>query len=159
MKYNIIMEKKPSVMLNTTFTHKIDNIAFDNLPKDICIDIFKDGRPFSHFIEHWISNNYPIKHVSGCGPYDFIDENDPTILYDEKTFTKKGLKFCPSNMIGTGRKFNEELFKKKCESLIFCVVSNIKFPEIKIIFLEGKELALKYPRGRVPIKDYDNIFK
>ena len=80
---------------------------------------------FSHFIEHWISNNYPLTHVDGCKSHDFIDINDSTILYDEKTFTKGGCNFCPSNMLGQGRKFDKEVFTEKTKKLIFCIVSNV----------------------------------
>ena len=100
----------PSVQLNRTFTHLITNYSFGNLANTSCQGILKDGRVFSHFIEHWISNNYPLTHVDGCKSHDFIDNNDSTILYDEKTFTKGGCNFCPSNMLGQGRKFDKEVF-------------------------------------------------
>ena len=44
----------PSVILNKTFKHNISNYTFGNLSADICKEILKDGRPFSHFIEKWI---------------------------------------------------------------------------------------------------------
>ena len=103
----------PSVELNKTFNHTISNFTFGNLPEEVCKEIWKDGRPFSHFIEGWISHNYPLTHVKGCKKYDFTDRNHPEILYDEKTFTSKGCKFCPSNMIGQGRTFDKELFEEK----------------------------------------------
>ena len=122
-------EMSPSVELNKTFDHVIDNYTFGNLPEEICKNIFKDGRPFSHFIEKWIEQNYPLKHIEGCKKYDFTDKMYPNILYDEKTFTKRGCKFCPSNMIGQGRKFDKTQFEEKSKKLIFCIVSNIDFPQ------------------------------
>ena len=53
----------PSVELDKTFTHIIDNCNFDNLPESIICDIFKDGRPFSKFIELWLEKNYPLTHI------------------------------------------------------------------------------------------------
>jgi len=150
--------EKPSVKLNTTFEHTIDKYTFGNLPDNVCKEIWKDGRPFSHFIEGWISKNYPLTHVKGCKKYDFTDNNHPNILYDEKTFTKSGCKFCPSNMLGQGRKFNKELFDEKSKKLIFCIVSNINFPRIKIRFVKGSDLILRYPTGKISSKDFIKFF-
>ena len=148
----------PSVELNRTFTHFINNYTFGNLPINSCQGILRDGRVFSHFIEHWISNNYPLTHVDGCKSHDFIDNSDPTIIYDEKTFTKGGCNFCPSNMLGQGRKFDKEVFVEKTKKLIFCIVSNINFPEIKIKFVRGEDLLELYPNGKIPLCDHVKFF-
>ena len=55
-----------SVELNKTFNHIIENYRFGNLSDEICKEIWKDGRPFSHFIEVWLAENYPLIHVKGC---------------------------------------------------------------------------------------------
>ena len=148
----------PSVELNKTFNHTISDFKFDNLPIEICREIFKDGRPFSHFIEAWISQNYPLTHVKGCKKYDFTDRNNPEILYDEKTFTSGGCRFCPSNMIGQGRKFSKDLFIEKSKKLIFCIVSNIDFPNIKVRFVRGEDLIKDYSTGVIPVKDFVKFF-
>ena len=59
----------PSVELNKTFNHNISNYTFGNLSEDVCEEILKDGRPFSHFIEKWIEKNYPLNHIKGCKKY------------------------------------------------------------------------------------------
>ena len=148
----------PSVELNKTFNHTISDFKFDNLPIEICREIFKDGRPFSHFIEAWISQNYPLTHVKGCKKYDFTDRNNPEILYDEKTFTSRGCSFCPSNMLGQGREFDNDRFISHCQKLIFCIVSNIDFPTIKIKFVKGEDLRNKYPSGKIPSSDFVEFF-
>ena len=102
--------------------------------------------------------NYPLNHIKGCKKYDFTDKNNQEILYDEKTFTKGGCKFCPSNMIGQGRTFDKEVFLEKSKKLIFCIVSNVNFPEIKIKFVKGEELATKYPTGVIPLNDHNKFF-
>ena len=147
-----------SVELNKTFTHNIDNLTFGNIPQNILIEIFKDGRAFAHFIEKWLEINYPLIHVSGCKKYDFLDANNPLILYDEKTFTKLGCKYCPSNMLGQGRKFDQEEFENKSKKLTFCIVSNVNFPEIKIKFVKGEDLLKLYPKGNIPLKDHIKFF-
>lgn len=147
-----------SVLLNKTFTHHLKNINFDNLNIQIINKILKDGRPFSHFIEPWLQEHYNIKHVEGCKDHDFIDINYSDTKYDEKTFTKNGCKFCPSSMLGTGRKFNKELFEEKAKKLVYIIVSNVNFPEIKIKFVDGPELLKLYPKGEIPFKNHNQFF-
>lgn len=147
-----------SVELNKTFTHTLVNFGFDNLQNDECIEIFKDGRVFAHFIEKWISKTYPLTHVTGCKDHDFTDNNYPETLYDEKTFTKRGCYYCPSNMLGQGRVFDKDIFEKKSKKMIFCIVSNTNFPEIKVRFMEGSVLLIKYPKGKIPSKDEIEFF-
>ena len=73
-------QNQPSVELNQTFNHTIENYTFGNLPHETCIEILKDGRSFSHFIEPWLAHNYPLIHVQGCKAYDFKDKIHPEIL-------------------------------------------------------------------------------
>ena len=147
-----------SVTLDVTFIHTLTNISFDSLPPEIVIKKYKDGRVFSHFIEMWIECNYPIKHISGCKSYDFIDSNYTETKYDEKTFTENGCRFYPSNMIGQGRTFDKTVFEKKAKKLIYCIVSNINFPEIKIKFVRGITLLKLYPNGTISLNDHVKFF-
>lgn len=147
-----------SVELNKTFIHTITNVSFGELPIELVNEIFKDGRPFSHFIEKWIEKNYPLKHIPGCKKYDFTDINHEETKYDEKTFTKGGCKYCPSNMIGQGRVFNQKEFEEKSKKMVFCIVSNINFPEIKIRFMKGEDLIKIYPKGIINLKDHNKFF-
>ena len=160
VKKTITMEEQNvSVQLNTTFTHTLTNLGFDCLPEAVVINLFKDGRPFSHFIEKWLEKNYNINHVEGCKKFDFVDRNYPNTKYDEKTFTKRGCCYMPSNMLGQGRSFNQEEFQNKTKGLVFCIVSNVNFPEIKVRFVRGSELIKKYPKGKIPFKDYATFFE
>lgn len=147
-----------SVALGITFTHTLTNIGFDDLPEDLLKKIFKDGRVFSHLIEPWLGIKYPITHIPGCKGYDFTDHTYPKTRYDEKTFTDNGCKFYPSNMIGTQRKFDSEVFTKGAKKLIYCIVSNINFPRIKIKFMRGIDLIKIYPAGVIPLNDHVKFF-
>jgi hypothetical protein len=147
-----------AVKYNVTFTHFIEYFSFGNIPKDIMIDTYKDGRAFSHFIEPWLAINYPLIHITGCKQYDHININNHSIKYDQKTFTKRGCKFMPSNMIGEGRTFNKEKFEEKAKELIYIIISNVNFPEIKIKFIRGIDLIVDYPNGIIPLKDFNKFF-
>jgi len=152
-------DKEPSVKLNVTTTHVIGNLGFGNLPNEKVIAKYKDGRAFSHFIELWLGENYPLTCIEGCKRYDFTDEKHPEILYDEKTFTSRGCHYCPSNMLGQGRKFDKSVFEEKTKQLVFCIVSNVNFPEIKVKFMRGVDLLQIYPKGKIPTKDHDKFFE
>ena len=147
-----------NIKYNTTFSHKIEIFGFGNLEQSALINIYKDGRPFSHFIEPWLAINYPLIHVTGCKKYDHTDINDENIKYDQKTFTARGCKFMPSNMIGEGRKFDKDIFEEKAKKLIYIIVSNVNFPEIKIKFVKGVDLIVDYPTGKIPSKDLVKFF-
>ena len=160
--YDNEIHKNPSsteITYDRSFTHIIKNFSFGNLPESMVTEIYKDGRVFSHFIESWLAINYEtLKHVKGCKKYDHTDINDENIKYDQKTFTSGGCKFMPSNMIGEGRKIDETIFKEKAEKLIYIIVSNIHFPEIKVKFVKGVDLIVDYPKGVIPLKDFDKFF-
>ena len=64
----------------------------------------------------------------------------------------------PSNMIGEGRSFNKEVFEEKAKQLIYIIVSNVSFPEIKIKFVKGVVLIVDYPTGVIPSKDFVKFF-
>jgi hypothetical protein len=147
-----------NIKYNTTFTHTLEKFSFGNIPESIIIETYKDGRAFSHFIEPWLAVNYPLLHIKGCKKHDHTDVNDENVKYDQKTFTKRGCKFMPSNMIGEGRTFNKEIFEEKAKKLIYIIVSNIYFPEIKIKFVRGVELIVDYPDGKIPSKDLIKFF-
>lgn len=144
------------IIHNQVFTDTIECISFGNLPHIKLREIFKDGRAFSHLIEPWLAINYPLTHVTGCKQYDFVDSEN--IKYDQKTFTKRGCNFMPSNMIGEGRTFNKEIFEEKTKQMMYIIVSNIHFPEIKIKFVKGIDLLVDYPNGKIPSKDFDKFF-
>lgn len=147
-----------AIEYNHTFHHTIADFAFGGLAYEVMVNILSDGRVFSHFIERWLPMNYPIIHITGCKSYDHVDATNPDMLYDQKTFTKGGCNFCPSNMLGQGRSFNPEVFQEKSKKLNYIIVSNIDFPNIRVRFVRGEELATLYPTGKIPLKDFDKFF-
>jgi hypothetical protein len=147
-----------AIIFNKTIDRRIDNVSFDTLPVEVITELFKDGRIFSHFIERILAQDYGLKHVTGCKGHDIVDPSNPDIKYEQKTFTGNGCKFMPSNMIGQGRQFNKEVFIEKSKNLIYVIVSNVKFPLLKIRFVKGSELATEYPSGEIKLKDHDKFF-
>jgi hypothetical protein len=124
-----------TIKFNTTFVHTIQNVAFGNLPLEVCVSILKD-------------HDFEVDGVDG-------GEN---LQFDQKTFTAGGCNFMPSNMIGQGRKFDQKAFDEKTNKLLYIIISNINFPEIKIKFVRGIDLVIDYPKGKIPFKDFDKFF-
>lgn len=152
------LSDKNTIIMDKTFTHTIKHFGFDNLSPEIISKLYKDGRVFSHFIEHWLAENYPFTHIGGCKDHDLVDQSATQDRYDQKTFTKNGCRFYPSNMIGVGRKFDKEIFEEKTKNLKFCIVSNIDFPEIKVKFVKGVDLLKDYPTGIISRDKHDKFF-
>ena len=61
-------------------------------------------------------------------------------------------------MLGQGRKFDQERFINHSKKLIFCIVSNINFPNIKVKFVRGVDLLKDYPRGEIPLNKIIEFF-
>ena len=154
--FKINSERKENIILNKTYTHIIENFSFGNLSQQVLIKFYKDGRHFAPVIELYLQEMFPIIHKEGCASYDFTDDSNNK--YDEKTFTKRGCNFMPSSMIGTGRKFDKVKFNESANKLIYIIVGNINFPEIKIKFVRGIDLMIDYPNGKIPSKDFIKFF-
>ena len=148
-----------TIVFNKTFTSTIQNTAFGNLSQEVLKELFGDGRIFSHFMERMLAQEYGLTHVTGCKGHDLVDSKNPEIKYEQKTFTARGCKFMPSNMIGQGRHFDKAVFDEKSKGLNYIIVSNTRFPEIRVRFIKGADLAAAYPMGEIKTKDHDTFFE
>jgi len=146
------------IVFNKTILRSISSFTFDILTPAVLAELFGDGRIFSHFMERILAQDYGLTHVTGCKGHDLICASNPDIKYEQKTFTKNGCKFMPSNMIGQGRSFDKKVFDEKSKNLIYIIVSNVKFPDLKIRFIKGSELAIQYPNGIIVSSEHDKFF-
>ena len=136
--------------------YEIQNISFGDLKQSEINEILTDGRLASHFLERQLCVWYPeLTFVDGRG-HDHVDNEGN--LYDQKCFTKGGLNFAPSNMIGKGRFLNEELAHSHAKTITYIACDIIDFPKIKVRFVEGSELLEDYPKCKVPFKDRNVFF-
>ena len=147
------------IAFNKTFTSTIQGVAFGTLSQEVLKELFSDGRIFSHFMERMLAQDYGLTHVTGCKGHDLVDPQDPQVKYEQKTFTARGCKFMPSNMIGQGRHFDKAVFDEKSKGLNYVIVSNVKFPEIKVRFIKGADLAAAYPMGEIKPRDHEKFFE
>lgn len=139
------------VKLNKTFDFEIHNVAFGDLTKEEAIDICKDGRLASHFLERQLTKWFPeLTHVTGCKDHDHIDSRGTK--YDAKNFTRStGLYFGPSNMIGKGREFIQSVAHEKASRLVYIFCDIVDFPKVRVLFRKGNDLVAEYPKCRIPL--------
>jgi len=134
-------------------------VKFGGLSKEAVYAACRDGRVASHLLEPQIELWFPeLTHVKGCKSYDHVRKKDGR-LFDAKNFTPAGgCKFLPSKMLGTGRKFNEQEFVKKTSNMTYIICDIVDFPKVRVIFKEGKELAQRYPNGKISKTRRDELF-
>lgn len=121
----------------------VNNLSFDILPEEKFIKLIQDGRIGSRFMEQLIPCYFPnlINSENGNSPYDMKRDK---ILYDEKTLTKNGISFTPSNQKGQGREFNEKDFIKRNNELNYFIAVDVRnFPTIEIVFIESNKIDTK----------------
>lgn len=150
---------KLNIELNKVYEFNIKKYSFDELSSNEVIDILKDGRFSSPFIEKsiekWFNN---LEHIVGNKEYDYISPDGQK--YDAKSFTKGGMKFMPSNMIGAGRVFDFSKCVDKINehNLIYILCDIVEFPQIRIRFMHGIELLNSYKKASIPFSKRVLIF-
>jgi len=131
--------------------------AFGDLSEEVLTEVFKDGRVASHLLERQLTEWFPsLVHIGKCKDHDHVD----TIgrKFDAKNFTKNGLKFMPSSMLGVGRKFDQKLFESKTKKMNYICCDIRNFPKIRVVFKRGSNLSKVYGNGVVPISSSERLF-
>ena len=141
---------------NSCDTFIIENISFGDLSQDELSEMFTDGRLVSHFLERQLTKWYPeLTFVDGRG-YDHLDTEQNK--YDQKCFTKGGLTFAPSNMIGKGRSIDEAVASEHVQSITYICCDVIDFPLVKVKFVKGSDLEKDYPKFKIPLSKRKEFF-
>ena len=134
------------------YTFNLRNkMVFGDLTEDEAIKVLSDGRPMSHLIEVQLTKWFPqLTHVRGCKDHDHVmQQNGRMVKLDAKNFTKRGCKFMPSSMIGTGRKFNQEQFNDSVKNKDYIIVDITRLPKVHVMFQKGTDLAAAFPKGKI----------
>lgn len=120
-----------------------DKLQFGDLSQSVLNRLFADGRycsePLSHTFHNFFTN---LTYVDRKG-YDF--EHPDFRFIEQKQITKRGLKFCPSSMLGTGRTIEPDVVRDHIHEfdlhyLLPCIVD---FPVVRVVLLSGLELLDK----------------
>lgn len=131
-------------------------VNFGDLPIEVINEIYQNGsaasKPLEHLMEQWFPE---LTYVNQKG-YDFIHENGER--YEQKCFTKRGAIYRPSNMIGQGRIFCEEVFQKHASELIYILPDIVDFPKVNILFKKGSDLLKSFPSGKISLSKRESLF-
>jgi len=123
-------------------------IGFGDLPETVLINIFKDGRFATEFISRDLESYFSNLSYVDKTWYDFITPEGVQVEQKQLTIAS-GFKFCPSHMIGKGRKVDRSVVETyiKDNDLQYLVVSTINFPIIHIRMIPGVRLLELFPQS------------
>jgi len=110
---------------------------------------FTDGRRISFVLERRIAREILEGKISDSegDPWDIIDANGDK--WEVRSLSQK-IYFCPSYMVGSGRRFEEEGFLKKLEQIRGYVISDItQFPNVPVWLVESEEVLSWYRDGKL----------
>jgi hypothetical protein len=147
------------IEFNKIYEFNVENVSYGDLTEEECINAHRDGRAASIFIEIHLTKWFPeLTHITGNKPYDHQGANG--LYYDAKNFTKGGLKFMPSNMIGSSRKLDKDKMIEKVTEydLNYTLCDIVDFPKVRVKFINGIELLQMYEKASIPFKHRELIF-
>lgn len=117
--------------------------------KDV-LTYFTDGRRVSFLLERRIAYEVfkgTVAASEGAG-YDVLDQDNRK--WEVRSISAKGVYFCPSYMVGSGRRFNEQGFLEKLDQIAGYVLSDIsKFPTIPYWIVPTKIVSNWWREGRL----------
>tara|TARA_B100000925_G_scaffold85656_1_gene61356 strand:+ start:1605 stop:2057 length:453 start_codon:yes stop_codon:yes gene_type:complete len=143
---------------NKTYTFEV-NASFGDLPKETIDVMFRDGRVASKFLEHHLPVWFPELDFVDAKGYDHVNIQTGRKL-DAKCFTKGGLTFAPSVMLGAGRRIIEQEVHDHAETIDYIACDVVEFPKVRIRFVTGTDLVKNYPGKycKVPFSQREKFF-
>ena len=104
-----------------------------HLTVDETLEYFKDGRRGSFVVERRIAREIIGGRISETEGSSFDVYDSEGNKWEVRSLTKGGVYFCPSNMVGKGRKFKEAGFQAKLDEIEGYYVARITtFPEVEV---------------------------
>jgi hypothetical protein len=106
------------------------------LPSERLLAFFKDGRRFAWLLEESLAARHDMVRQGETDDFDLQDAAGRR--WEVRCCTKGGLFFCPSNMVGKGRKFNFEDWVIKQANVSGWIVADINtFPRVPYWVIPG----------------------
>lgn len=124
-------------------------VKFGDLPEAVVIQLFKDGRVASKFIEHHIPEWFPELEFVDQKGYDHVDKATGERKWDLKGFTKGGACYAPSTMLGAGRKIVIEEVHAHAKQIDYIFSDVTEFPKVRIQFRRGVDMVTEFPTSKV----------
>lgn len=113
-------------------------------------EYFTDGRRVSFVLERRISREIvkgSLAQSEGAA-FDLLDSAGGK--WEVRSLTRRGIYFCPSYMMGSGRQFVEEGFLNKLSEIEGYIVSDIElFPEVPVWVASANQVRDWYKSGKL----------
>ena len=113
-------------------------------------EYFTDGRRVSFILERRLAREVMQGRLApseGAG-YDLIDAQGRK--WEVRSITRGGIYFCPSYMVGSGRRFNEPGFLDKLAEVHGYIVSDVEaFPDIPFWLIEREQVLAWWQEGKL----------
>ena len=111
-------------------------------------EYFTDGRRVSFLIERRIAHEVlkgTVSKSEGAG-YDVVAPDGGK--WEVRSISKDGIYFCPSYMVGSGRKFEEPGFLNKCSEIEGYIVADIEpFPNVPFWIISTDQVLKWWKAG------------
>ena len=132
-------------------TWNIKNLADTIKLKDADVkQYFTDGRKISFILERRIAYEFlkgTIAENEGKA-YDIIAPNGD--LWEVRSITKGGVYFCPSYMVGKGRKFDLKGFLQKLKVIKGYILADVlEFPNVPFWVIPKETVELWWKNGKL----------
>lgn len=105
-------------------------------------EYFTDGRRVSFILERRIAREIlkgTLAPTEGAG-FDIVDSKGGT--WEVRSISKGGIYFCPSYMVGSGRRFNIDGFLNKLSEIKGYIVADIEsFPQIPFWIISSEQVV------------------
>ena len=112
-----------------------------HLTVDETLEYFKDGRRGSFVVERRIAREIIGGRIAETEGKSFDVYDSKGNKWEVRSLTQRGIYFCPSNMVGKGRKFAEAGFQAKLRGIKGYYVARITtFPEVEVFKIDSKQV-------------------
>ena len=132
-------------------TWDIDQLAEQlHLTREEAEVYFRDGRRCSFITERRIAREFLKGRIADSegAAYDVFDANNKK--WEVRSLTSGGVYFCPSYMVGSGRKFEEKGFLDKLSDIEGYILARITdFPKVPVYKVESKQVLDWYKSGQL----------
>lgn len=141
------MSAKPNGLL----TWNVDEISSAlKIGADDVREYFTDGRRVSFLLERRLAYEVvkgKLAQSEGAG-FDLLDSEGRK--WEVRSITKRGIYFCPSKMVGSGRSFKEPGFLAKLKEIEGYIVSDVEsFPNVPFWILPKTTVENWYRGGKL----------
>ncbi len=118
-------------------------------PEDVR-EYFTDGRRVSFIVERRLAREVlkgKLAPTEGAG-YDIVDSHGNK--WEVRSISRGGVYFCPSYMVGSGRRFEEEGFLRKLDEIAGFIIADIEsFPDIPFWIITAEQVKRWWQEGKL----------